>query len=150
MRPCWSGERTGSTTSIAVRCHGRRAHRCDGSISTPLPRKPGGGEQRCLKEAAMRAAGVPFEVWNARRTAERVVPLRMEAGEVAISQQETGILRASRCVRANVRLARARGAEVRENTAVAGFEGTSQGVRVTLADGRIPPADRFVRTAVPR
>ena len=100
-------------------------------------------------EAALREAGVPFEVWNARRTAERVVPLRMEAGEVAISQQETGILRASRCVRANVRLARARGAEVRENTAVAGFEGTSQGVRVTLADGRILSVDRLILTAGP-
>src|SRR5437667_1284657 len=237
MRPCWSGERTGSTTSLAVRCHGRREHRCDGSISTPLRRKPGGGEQRCLKEAAMRAAvigaggvgsaaarflataghkvtvleqfavdhdrgssygqsrvirrvypdvfytmlmehsyrlwreleaeagesllletgglffgpaehpemrgaeaalreaGVPFEVWNARRTAERVVPLRMEAGEVAISQGDTGILRASRCVRANVRLARSHGAQVQENNMVAGFEGTSEGIRLTLADG---------------
>src|SRR5687767_11936979 len=61
-----------------------------------------------VAEAALREAGVPFEVWDARRTAERVPQIRLETSEVAISQGETGILRASRCVRALIRLARSR------------------------------------------
>src|SRR5438876_8523521 len=93
---------------------------------------PADEQEMRAAEAALREAGVPFEVWDARRTAERVPPLRLDAGEVAISQGETGILRASRCVRANVRLARSLGAAVRENTPVSHFEGTTKGVRLTL------------------
>src|SRR5207245_9854644 len=100
-------------------------------------------------EGALREAGVPFEVWEARRTTERVPALRMEAGEVAISQRDTGILRASRCVRANVRLARSHGAQVRENYGVAGFEGSSQGVQLTLADGQKLTVDRLILNAGP-
>jgi monomeric sarcosine oxidase len=99
--------------------------------------------------AALREAGVPFEVWDARRTTERVPSLRMEPGEVAISQRDTGVLRASRCVRANVRLARSHGAQVRENSAVAGFDGTSHGVCLTLADGQALTLDRLILTAGP-
>lgn len=100
-------------------------------------------------EAALREAGVPFEVWDARQTAERVPPVRLEAGEVAISQDETGILRASRCVRANVRVARARGAVVREKARVAGFEATQAGVRVTMEAGDTLTIDRLILTAGP-
>jgi sarcosine oxidase len=100
-------------------------------------------------ENALREAGVPFEVWDARHTAERVPPLRLEPGEVAISQAESGLLRASRCVRANVRLARCRGAEVRENVMVAGFEGTPAGVRIALTGGETLTVDRLVVTAGP-
>ncbi len=100
-------------------------------------------------EAALREADVPFEVWDARQTATRVPPLRLAPDEVAISQRETGLLRASRCVRANARLARDHGAAVREHTAVVGFEGTPAGVRVTLADDTLLTVDRLVVTAGP-
>jgi monomeric sarcosine oxidase len=100
-------------------------------------------------ESSLREAGVPFEVWDARGTAERVPPLRLGPGEVAINQAETGILRASRCVRANVRLARASGATVRENTPVCRFEGMSAGVRISLAAGEELQVDRLILTAGP-
>jgi glycine/D-amino acid oxidase-like deaminating enzyme len=68
---------------------------------------------------------------------------------VAISQSETGILRASACVRANVRLARAHGATVRENTPVTRFEGTPAGVRLILGDGEAMVVDRLIVSAGP-
>lgn len=105
-------------------------------------------ELRCA-EAALCEAGVSFEVWDARRTAKEIPSLRLAPDEVAISQPDTGILRASRCVRANVALARAHGAVVRENTAVTGYEGTAQGVRLTLADGQTLLVDRLILTAGP-
>jgi monomeric sarcosine oxidase len=100
-------------------------------------------------EASLREARVPFEVWDARETSERYPVLQLASDEVTISQAETGILRASRCVRANVRLARAHGAELRENTPVAGFEGTASGIRVTLDSGDALPVDRLILTAGP-
>jgi sarcosine oxidase len=100
-------------------------------------------------ELSLREAGVPYEVWDARDTAKRVPPLRLAAEEVAISQRETGILRASRCVRANVRLAQAHGASVRESVTVSRFEGASAGVRVFLADGETLLVDRLIITAGP-
>jgi sarcosine oxidase len=100
-------------------------------------------------ETALREAGVTYEVWDARQTGERVPPFRLQAGEVAISQPESGLLRASRCVRACIRLARSRGAEVRQNVAVAGFESSGSGVQVTLADGSALTVDRLVVTAGP-
>jgi glycine/D-amino acid oxidase-like deaminating enzyme len=92
---------------------------------------------------------VPYAVWDARQTAEQVPPLRLDADEVAISQGETGILRASACVRANVRLACAHGATVRESTPVSRFEGTPAGVRLTLGNGETMVVDRLVLTAGP-
>src|SRR5207249_1615920 len=62
-------------------------------------------------------------------------------------QPETGILRASRCVRTNVRLARAHGAQLWENVSVTGFEGTPAGVRVNMAGGDTLTVDRLVVTA---
>jgi monomeric sarcosine oxidase len=99
--------------------------------------------------AALREAGVPFEVWDARRTAERAPPLRLAPGEVAISQPDSGILRASRCVLANARLARAHGAQFREDTRVAGFDSSPAGIRVILAGGESLTVDRLIVTAGP-
>jgi sarcosine oxidase len=98
---------------------------------------------------ALQQAGVPFEVWDARRTAEQVPPIRLAPDEVAISQAESGLLRASRCVRANVRLARAHGAEIRERQSVVGFDAIPSGVRVTLHNGESLTVDRLVVTAGP-
>jgi glycine/D-amino acid oxidase-like deaminating enzyme len=100
-------------------------------------------------ESSLREAGVPFEVWDARRLAERMPALRVEAGEVAVSQPDTGILRASRCVRVQVKRAVDQGADVREQVAVAGFESSPAGVRLTLADGETLTVDRLVVTAGP-
>jgi len=75
--------------------------------------------------------------------------LRLEPGEVAISQADTGILRASRCVRANIALARTRGAVVRDNSKVSGYEATAQGVRLALSDGLRLTVDRLVLAAGP-
>lgn len=100
-------------------------------------------------ERSLREAGVPFEVWDAKQTAARVPPLRLAADEVAISQSETGILRASRCVRANVRLARSHGASLRENTSVLGISPTPAGVRLHLSGGEALEADRVLLTLGP-
>jgi sarcosine oxidase len=105
-------------------------------------------EMRAAEES-LRQAEVPFELWDAQRTTEQVPAIRLEPEEVAISQAESGLLRASRCVRANVRLARARGAEVRERLNVLGFDGAPGGVRVALEGGDSLTVDRLVVTAGP-
>jgi sarcosine oxidase len=100
-------------------------------------------------ESSLREAGVPFEALDAHEMSRRVPALRLAADEVAISQDETGLLRASHCVRANARLACAHGALLREQATVAGFESTASGVRVTLGDGETLLVDRLVMTAGP-
>jgi sarcosine oxidase len=99
-------------------------------------------------EQSLRDAGVPFELWDQAEAAARVPVLRLDPNEVAISQRETGILRASRCVRANVRLARAQGAALRENAPVLGVSPTPDEVRLRL-DGETLGVDRVLFTAGP-
>jgi monomeric sarcosine oxidase len=95
------------------------------------------------------ASGVPYERLDAADVARRLPQFRLGAGEVGIWQADGGFLRASRCVRANVRLARAHGARLLERTAVTGLARGAAGVTLELSGRPGPTVDRVVVTAGP-
>ena len=96
--------------------------------------------------ASLERVGLPYEELSPRAVSERFPALHLSEGETALFQRESGFLRSSRCVLANLRLARRYGADLREHTTVTAItderghptvhtaEGTSetyQGVLVT-------------------
>jgi sarcosine oxidase len=95
------------------------------------------------------ATGVPHERLGAREVARRFPQFRLGPEEAAVFQADGGFLRASRCVRANVRLARAHGARLLEGTAVTALAATAAGVRLDLDGAPGPTVDRIVVTAGP-
>ncbi|HYO52472.1 N-methyl-L-tryptophan oxidase [Archangium sp.] len=100
--------------------------------------------QRALKDNA-----VPFEALEPGACARRFPRLRLLDGEVGVFEREAGYLRASACVRANLRLARAQGARVRVRTSVEGIEPHPGGVRLALSGSESLEVDRLVVTAGP-
>jgi monomeric sarcosine oxidase len=95
------------------------------------------------------ATGVPYERLDARDVARRFPQFRLAPEEVAVFQADGGFLRASRCVRASVRLAQAHGARLLEGTTVTALSATPAGVRLDLDGAPGPTVDRVVVTAGP-
>lgn len=132
----WDAFQAEAGEELLVRC---------GGIFFGRPEDP---EQRAF-ESALTEAEVAFERWDAREAGRRYPQIRFEPEEVAIYQADTGFLRASRCVLAAARRARERGAELREETALAAVESGADGVRLCLANGETLLADRAVICAGP-
>lgn len=107
------------------------------------------GPDLTAARAALDANGVAYEMLNAQETRARFPALRLTDAEAALYQPDMGYLRATACVRANVRLARALGADVREGVAVARVEQRGGGVIVTTEGGEEHSADRALVTAGP-
>lgn len=85
-------------------------------------------------EDALASNAVPFERLTAGEVAGRFPALRLDSGQYAIYQADSGLLKASACVRAQMRLALEAGATLREHSPVtladvAGFD------RVLVAAG---------------
>jgi sarcosine oxidase len=95
---------------------------------------------------SMTAERIPFERLTADEMRQRYPQFRLEDDEIALFQGETGVLRASRCVRAHIQLAQARGAEVRENTRVEGIS-VKDGVVEVRAGGELYTAARLILAA---
>lgn len=91
--------------------------------------------------------GLSYEEFPAETITERFPAVRLRPGEVGLFQSDSGFLRATRCVRANARLARHYGATLHENTAVE--EITSRGNRpvIRTADGNEEIFDGVLVTA---
>jgi monomeric sarcosine oxidase len=132
----WDAFQAEAREELLVRC---------GGIFFGQPEDP---EQHAF-ETALIAAEVPFERWSAEEARRRYPQFRFQPEEIALYQADTGFLRASRCVRAAARLARDAGAELREETALAGIEGGPDGVRLRLARGETLLVDRAVVCAGP-
>ncbi|QRO01585.1 N-methyl-L-tryptophan oxidase [Archangium violaceum] len=98
---------------------------------------------------ALKDNGVPFEELEPSTCARRFPRLQLLPGEAGVFEREAGFLRASACVRANLRLATAHGARVRSRTPVEGLEPRPGGIRLTLAGGEALEIDRLVVTAGP-
>lgn len=93
---------------------------------------PEGHPDMGTAEAALRESRIPFEILGIEEAARRHPALRLMPGEVAIHQRDAGLLRASACVRAMARLARAAGARLREHTEVLNLESRPAGLRIHL------------------
>lgn len=98
---------------------------------------------------ALEANGVPFDVLD-RQSAQDLFPaFRFEEDEVAVYQDDTGILKASQCVRAQLDLARRHGARIREGAAVQRIAREGQGLEVVTTSWDSEPFDRVAITAGP-
>ena len=99
--------------------------------------------------AALDVNRVPYELLTADETRRRFPALRLADGETALHQPDMGFLRATACVRANVRLARALGADVRERTPVRDVTQQGDKAIVTTEAGEEYACDRVLVTAGP-
>jgi sarcosine oxidase len=89
------------------------------------------------ESAALEAAGESFERPSAAEVAERWPVLRFEAGASFLYQPEGAIVRADEAIAAQVRLARAAGAELRERTVDDSLRPMGEGIEVVTSDGEV-------------
>ena len=100
-------------------------------------------------QAALDGARVPYERLDAAQARSRFPALRLADTEAALFQPDMGFLRATDCVRANARLARGWGADLREETPVRDVSQQGDKVVVTTEAGVSEVFDRAVVTAGP-
>ena len=96
--------------------------------------------------AAARRHGIAHEVLDDAEIRRRFPPFAVQPHEVAYYEPEAGFLRVEECVRAQLELARRRGATVRIDERVEGFESTADSVTVTTREGA-HSADRLLIAA---
>lgn len=100
-------------------------------------------------QAALDGNDVAYERLEAAEARRRFPALRLVETEAALYQPDMGYLRATACVQANVRLARALGADIREQTAVREMTHQGEKVVVTTEAGEEHVCDRALVTAGP-
>jgi monomeric sarcosine oxidase len=81
------------------------------------------------------AEGIPFELLDAAEAQLRFPAIRLDEDMALIYQADAGILRASRCVKAQVRLAEQHGAAVRAEEPVRAIEVNDRAVTVRTEKG---------------
>lgn len=91
---------------------------------------PPGNAEFAQTVRTLQTAGIPFDLLTPDELHQRFPQFRLPQRMEALYQADTGLLAASRCVRAHVRLARAHGAEVVQNAPVTGITATASGVEV--------------------
>jgi sarcosine oxidase len=99
--------------------------------------------------AALAAQGVPFEHLSAPAANERFAALHLRADEHAVFQSSSGFLRAGQVVFANVSLAKAHGAELREHCVVASMHPRGPKTVLCLDTGEEHAFDAVLVTAGP-
>ncbi len=95
---------------------------------------------------SLTAERIPFELLSTSEVLQRYPQFHLDHDQVALYQADTGVLRASHCVRAHVRLAEMRGAVVREKSHVEMISAAGDGVAVK-ANGEDYSAARLVLAA---
>ncbi|MDQ3813046.1 MAG: N-methyl-L-tryptophan oxidase [Armatimonadota bacterium] len=99
-------------------------------------------------ERTLTAVGVPFQRWSAAEARCHLPPFRLDTHEYGIFEPESGLLRASRCVLANARLAQDHSAELREGARIAALEPAADGIGVRV-EGETLRFDCVIITAGP-
>lgn len=100
-------------------------------------------------EQALRVNGVEYERLTTEEIARRFPPFCLERGLYGIVQADSGFLRASQCVRAQMRLALAAGATLREKASVLSLRRLTDGrIGIQTEDGEAS-FDRALITAGP-
>jgi sarcosine oxidase len=84
--------------------------------------------------ASMQAAGVPFETLDAAEIMRRWLQFRLDDDIHGLYQSESGIAPAARCNAAHIRMARARGATLREHTPVTALRAVGGEVEVVAGE----------------
>ena len=97
--------------------------------------------------ASLEANDCPYELLTPSQSAKRYPAIHVDKDEVALFQKDTGFLRASACVKANVRLAKSNGAVIHENTNVVAVEQIGKQTRVRTSNGVDQIFDRVIVTA---
>lgn len=100
-----------------------------------------------MTERALADAGLPYDRLDPTEVQKRFPAFRLQADEIALYQRESGLLRATRCVLANARLARQQGATIREETVVTEIMSQGGEAIVRTADGDETTFDRVLVTA---
>ncbi len=100
-----------------------------GGIDFALPNEP--VFQKIVD--TLHAAGIPYELLTADEAMARFPQWRLDPDMVVLYQADAGLMRASKCVLAQVRLARQYGAVVLERAAVTDVKPSGDGVGVTTA-----------------
>ncbi|MGO8669814.1 MAG: N-methyl-L-tryptophan oxidase [Capsulimonadaceae bacterium] len=106
--------------------------------------------------ACLEAQGLPSECLDADTAMDRFPDFRLDDGEVALYQQDTGFLRSSLCITANLRLANEAGATIRAGTAIRLVEPRGAGVAVhttlgeELFDRAVIAAGPWLTRLIPR
>lgn len=131
--PLWAKLEQAAGEELFVRCggilFGPRAH----------PRVRGTLE-------SLQAASLPFEVLEPEAARERFPAFALRLDEVALFQASSGFLRATPCLRANARLARQAGADLREESPVLDIAAHGDQALVRTASGT-EVFDRVIVTA---
>ena len=96
---------------------------------------------------ALEYVGLPYETFSPEAATERFPAVRLTSGEAAIYQKDSGFLRSARVVRANVRLARAHGATIREETEVTEIRASGAQSVILTAQGDEEAFDGVLVTA---
>jgi len=109
---------------------------------------PEGHPEMSATEGALREVGVPYRRWSRAEANEHLPQFVLGPEEYGIFEPDSGLLRASRCVLAGARAARAAGAELREGVKVEALEPEADGLRLTCG-GESESFDRVVVTAGP-
>ena len=120
--PLWDDLERESGEELFVRCGGIFIDRPDGDMIGQVA-------------GSLASAGLPHDILAPDEVERRYPVFRMAPGEVALWQPESGFLRASECVAANVRLAAGAGARILEETLVTGISASGGGVLVSTPDG---------------
>ena len=94
------------------------------------------------------AAGIDHEILSRDETSDRFPAIDIGAGATAIYQRDSGFLRASRCVLAQVAIATAHGATIREHSPVLRIEEKAGRMFVSTA-GETESFDAVIVTAGP-
>ncbi|CAF1067744.1 unnamed protein product [Rotaria sp. Silwood1] len=104
-------------------------------------------------ERSLIDAQLPYDRFNAEEIKLKYPAFKLQPDEVALYQQDSGFLRATRCVQANIRLAKAHGAIVHERTPVIEIVSSSENgkilVRCSSDDTIDEEFDRVIVTAGP-
>jgi sarcosine oxidase len=79
--------------------------------------------------------GIPHEILNATEAMHRFPQFQLDDGMLMLYQEDAGVLKASRCVLAHVRLARQLGATVLDHTLVLHLAAQGETVRVETPGG---------------
>ena len=99
-----------------------------------------------ILKQSMDEAGLDYEYLSADEVSQRFPQFQLDEGMAALYQTETGLLRASRCVLAHIRLAQKQGATVSDRTPVTKIIPHANSVEVHTATETYT-AERLVITA---